>query len=321
MDNNKNHASLLKKETFTEIIDSSFKLYFSHFKEFFTVSFFSYMPIYLLLFISDTFSIYIGTPGGTNCFSTILAFLAPNNPFVWAGGGLMIYITGLYLTGHEDEVKNSTMPLSKFAWRVIAFGFLYLVLKTVLALLSILIIPALILIFISITLSLTNQAIVLEVKDIVEAPKRSFRLVVRHLGKVLLVLVFTGLLVSIPHIAYTTVLTGIQIQLPWISLLIKIGSAFITILVAPIVHIVHTYLFLDLKVRDEGTDLLLRADKIRKETGFTNEDYNEMMKRKYQGIQNVKVELVHARGLSSDTSSDTSSDNVDQQEENNKKEP
>lgn len=317
MGNNKNHTSLLKRETFTEIIDSSFKLYFSHFKEFFTVSFFSYTPLYLLLFISDTISIYIGTPGGTNCFSAILAFFVPHNPFVWAGEGLMIYMAGLYLTGHGDEVKNSTLPLSKFVWRVIGFSFLYLIIRTVLVFLSILIFPALILIFLYIILSLTNQAIVLEVMGIVEAVKRSFSLVIRHFGKVILVFMFTTLLLLVPHIAYTTMLIGVQVHFPWISLLIKIGSAFITILVAPIAHIVLTMLFFDIKVRDEGTDLLLKADKIQQETGFTSEDFNEMMKRRYEGSLVIKVELVHAR----DPSNDTLSGNDDQQEENNKKEP
>jgi len=300
--NNNNKTFLLKKETFTEIIDSSFNLYFSHFRNYFTISFFCYIPLYLLLFISDTISIYTGTPEGTNCFSTILTILAPENPFVWAGKGLMIYITGLYLTGHGDEVKNSRLPMSRFVWRIIGFSFLYLIVKTTLAFLSILIIPAFVLIFLSATLCLTNQSIVLEAMDIFDAVKRSFNMVLKNFGRVILVLIFTGLLVAIPHIAYTTVLTGVQVYYPWISLLIKIGSAFITILVSPVAQIVLTMLFYDIKVRDEGTDLMLKADKILQETRFTPEDFNEMRWRSYQGNLHVKVEVVKARGPSKDAS-------------------
>lgn len=273
----------LVKGNFADIIDYGFKLYIRNFKTFFTISLLSYMPFYMIFLLYQSVLIITKVVPGTECFSVILGVMVPNNPLVWMGSSLIIYNSGLLILGHDDKVPGSYKHLKHFALRIIVW---YVGFATVLAFLFFLfflIIPPFVAIFLSLVLSFTLYSIILEDKDIITAVKRSYGLITRNFSKFIMVMVFTSVMSFIPGVAYSTFLSEFTADYSWIYILVNFGSALVTVFVIPMAYIIRTFLFFDIKLREEGTDLYLGAQKLEKSTNFTRDDYNAIMKRKHEG--------------------------------------
>ena len=273
----------LVKGNFADIIDYGFKLYIKHFKTFFTISLLSYMPFYLMFLLYQSFLILTKTAPGADCFSTILGVMVPNNPLVWMGSSLIIYNSGLLILGQDEKVSGSYKHLKHFALRIIVWYIGFAAVLAFLFFLFFLIIPPFIALFLSLVLSFTLYSIILEDKDIITAVKRSYGLITRNFSKFIMVMVFTSVMSFIPGVAYSTFLSDFTADYSWIYLLINFGSALITVFVIPVPYIIRTFLFFDIKLREEGTDLYLAVQKLEESTGFTRDDYNAMMKRKHEG--------------------------------------
>ena len=289
MNNNQHdykNLPFLTQGNFAEIIDLGFKLYIKHFKSFFVVSLLSYIPFYLLFLINQAFFIVSGASPEAGCLSGFLSLLVPNNPLVWMGSALIIYNTGLYILGKENSIPNSYKTMKHYLFRVIVWNVGFAVVTGILLFLFFLIIPPFIAIFLSFTLSFVLYSIVLEDKDLVTAVHRSYGMVTRNFWKFLLVIVFTYSMSFIPGIVYATFIGGVQTEYSWIYLLVNVGSAFITVIVTPMAYIIRTFLFFDIKMREEGTDLYLGAQKLEQETQFTREDYNKILQQKYKNKTN-----------------------------------
>lgn len=268
---------------FADIIDYGFKLYIRHFRVFFTISLLSYMPFYLLFLLYQTILVITKAMPGADCLSTVLGVMVPNNPLVWLGSSLIIYNAGLFILGKDDRVPGSYKHLKHYALRVIVWHVGFAAVTAFLFLMFFLIIPPFIAVFLSLVLLFTLYSVILEDKDIITAVKRSYGFITRNFGKFILVMVFTSVMTLIPGVAYSTFLSDFLADYSWIYLLINFGSSLITIFIIPIAYIIWTFLFFDIKLREEGTDLYLGAQKLAESTGFSSDDYNEIVRRRQEG--------------------------------------
>lgn len=122
-----------------------------------------------------------------------------------------------------------------------------------------LVLPALLLF---VTLSLVTQAVTLEGAGVWRALSRSWSMVWRDIGKVLLVLlvmtvltyVVTGI-VTTPITVATLVMTFLEVDQALWYILLSLLSGFLGLLVAPVPVIAMTLLYFDLRARREGLDL------------------------------------------------------------------
>ncbi len=273
----------LAQGNFADIIDFGFKLYIRNFKTYFTISLLSYMPFYLIFLLYQSVLVITKVMPGSDCFSGILGIMVPNNPLVWMGSSLIIYNSGLFILGRDDKVPASYKHLKHFALRVIVWNIGFAAVLAFLFFLFFLIIPPFFAIFLSLVLSFTLYSVILEDKDIITAVKRSYGLITRNFSKFLMVMVFTSVMSFIPGVVYSTFLSDFTADYSWVYLLINFGSALVTVFVIPIPYIIRTFLFFDIKLREEATDLYLEVEKLEKNTEFSREDYNAMMRRKYEG--------------------------------------
>lgn len=267
---------------FADIIDYGFKLYIRHFKTFFTISLLSYMPFYMLFLLYQSILVITKASPESECLSVILGVMVPNNPLVWLGSSLIIYDSGLFILGQDERVAGSFKHLKHFALRIIVWNIAFAAVLGFLFFLFFLIVPPFIAIFLSLVLSFTLYSVILEDKDIITAVSRSYNMVTRNFGKFLMVMVFTSVMSFIPGVAYSTFLSDFAADYSWIYLLINFGSALITVFVIPMAYIIRTFLFFDIKLREEATDLYLGARRLEENTGFTRDDYNEIMRKKQE---------------------------------------
>ncbi|MCE1247711.1 MAG: hypothetical protein LWY06_13810 [Firmicutes bacterium] len=263
--------------TYTELIDYGFRLYLDHFKNYIVISFYAYMPFFMLLFASDYYAAINGIPLQMNCMSSFLAVAATQNPLIWIGNALIVYFSGLYIMGKDEYTAGWKATIKQVFWKVIAVRILILLITTGLTVASILILPLALLIYFGVTLSMSIPVVMLEGKGITESLNRAVELTKPQFAKTAVVLFLTGVLISIPQLAFNTGLAGAQLDQPWILLAIRVVTAIITIIVQPLQHIILTFLFFDLKHKTECVDLFLDAEKLEEDSGFTPQDKAELL--------------------------------------------
>lgn len=129
-----------------------------------------------------------------------------------------------------------------------------------------LVLPAL---FFSVTFALVTPVVMVERGSVWRTLSRSWSIVLKDLGRVILVFLvmnmlthFVTVVVTMPVTLVTVLLTYLQVEHTFWNLALPLLSGFLSLLAAPLPVIAMTLLYHDLRARREGTDLERRIDAI-----------------------------------------------------------
>lgn len=256
-----NSTSMLTKRTIPEIIDSGISHYIKDYKPYLKISLMFYGPGFFLYLLFDFITIITGLYNET---ASSLVFIAVSifNPFIWFGSWLMIYRTGLFMTGRKEEIKNSYNILKHFAFTLVC---LYIVSSLIVFLLifaSILILPVFFLIIFLVAMTLLEPVAVLEKHGVWETLKRITDMTYRNFSRVFFVSFLTSIIISIPSLAYSSLMPVNLSSMPWAVFLAQLGTIALIIILAPLTPIIKTFLYFDIKLREEGIDLYFQAEEL-----------------------------------------------------------